>query len=297
MAKASGDIGVLSMADIGIVALALEVMEEFGQAPVRSVDEAEQCDSNADPEGMEHADAVSEDSEEEDEEESGWVTKDNLTSVLSNATSVSTIDSPAAATVKVACASTDFAVQNVCARLGVPILGCDGRLISEIRTYVLWCAGCMKRCLRQDKRFCPACGNATLQRISAQLDQATGKLKLFFKQNYQYRLKGTRHSLPKPKGGKHSLDPIVCEWQRVPQQRPTKKSLQRANPFAAGDPVGDATGALGGGGGGQLQTGLFPRHDLTSRAAVLGIKGGAPQWSRRNPNQSSGVGGRRKKKR
>ncbi|PAA60948.1 hypothetical protein BOX15_Mlig023801g1, partial [Macrostomum lignano] len=281
-AKASGDFSVLSMADIGIVALALQVMEELG-CPAKPPAATAAGDAAAEAareygnrmeemQDEQEEQSVSDPATDSEDEESGWVTMDNLASVLGNGSVVHASDS--AASCPVACASTDFAVQNVCARLGVPILSCEGRIIAEIRTHVLWCAGCYKRCLRPDKRFCPSCGHATLQRVSAQLDNATGQLQLFFKKNYQYRLKGTRYSLPKPRGGKHSLDPITCEWQRVPQQRPSKKTLQKANPFSV-----DAEAAAPGQ--------LFAQHDLSSRAAVLGIRGGLPHWSRRNPNEGT----------
>ncbi|CAG0915066.1 unnamed protein product, partial [Notodromas monacha] len=36
-------------------------------------------------------------------------------------------------------------------------------------------------------------------------------------------------SLPMPKGGKHSHNPLIAEGQRFPQQRPSRKSLQKMN--------------------------------------------------------------------
>lgn len=86
-------------------------------------------------------------------------------------------------------------------------------------------------------------------------------------------------SLPPPKGGKHSNNPILVEDQRMPQQRPSKKSLQKMcifdeNYVARASP--------------------FKIHDLTSRAAQLGIWGEVKPWNKRNPNE---VGKKFKKKR
>uniref|UniRef100_A0A1I8FGT4 Uncharacterized protein n=1 Tax=Macrostomum lignano TaxID=282301 RepID=A0A1I8FGT4_9PLAT len=133
-----------------------------------------------------------------EDEESGWLAS------LATARVVHASDS--AASCPVACASTDFAACRMCAaRFGVPILSCEGaRIIAEIRTHVLWCAaGCYKRCLRPDKRFCSIVRSRhSAQRAAVLFAEAAG--------------------------GKHSLDPITA----CRQQRPSKKTLQKANPFS-----------------------------------------------------------------
>lgn len=38
-------------------------------------------------------------------------------------------------------------------------------------------------------------------------------------------------SLPTPKGGKHANNPILCEDQRIPDQRPSRLARTKNNPL------------------------------------------------------------------
>jgi len=157
----------------------------------------------------------------------------------------------------VACMTSDFAMQNVLMQIGLNIIGVEGKLIRHVRNYVLWCYGCFKKTFKLDKKFCPSCGNQTLQRITASLGPSgTGglpQLQLHFSKNYVRKNKKPS-TLPTPKGGKHANNPIVCEDQPRPQQRPkqSKAAKMCSEDFDTYSP--------------------FPIHDVTSRAAKLGIR-------------------------
>lgn len=78
--------------------------------------------------------------------------------------------------------------------------------------------------------------------------------------------------MPKPQGGKHAHNPVLCEDQPRPDQRPSKKSLQKVD-ILSSDIIADMS--------------PFSINDVTSRAAQLGIRGRQqPQWSKRNPNEN-----------
>ena len=97
------------------------------------------------------------------------------------------------------------------------LLSVDGLLITRLKTWVLRCHACFKISTILDKTFCPSCGNATLIRTSVGVDQS-GKMKVFLKNNFQYKNRGTVYSIPAPKGGRHSNDLILREDQNEHQK-------------------------------------------------------------------------------
>lgn len=79
-------------------------------------------------------------------------------------------------------------------------------------------------------------------------------------------------SLPTPKGGKHSNNPILREDQPMPDQRASKLARQKNNPLNDDWIAGYSP---------------FVTRDVTSRSALLGIRPGSEMkyWMRRNPNE------------
>jgi RNA-binding protein NOB1 len=61
------------------------------------------------------------------------------------------------------------------------------------------------------KSFCPKCGNNTLNRVTATVQN--GQLTLFLKKNYQINNRGTQFSIPKHRGGRGN-DMILREDQK-----------------------------------------------------------------------------------
>ncbi|CAF1089087.1 unnamed protein product, partial [Didymodactylos carnosus] len=190
----------------------------------------------------------------DDDKDDGWITPSNIKVIRSKlVNNGETVDDNTMENLPVACITTDFSMQNVLIQLGIPVLSVDGLLIRTARSYVLKCHVCSGVTLAMTKRFCPECGNPTLQRASVTVD-SDGKR--HYHVNGRFRPK-PRESLPLPRGGKHSNNPIRVEDQPRPQNRPTKKSLMKRN-VLDDDYLADSS--------------PFSKHDIYSRAALLGIK-------------------------
>lgn len=80
-------------------------------------------------------------------------------------------------------------------------------------------------------------------------------------------------SLPTPKGGKHANNPILCEDQPIPDQRPSRLARIKNNPLDDDYIAGYSP---------------FVMRDINSKSAMLGIKsdGVVKYWMKRNPNES-----------
>jgi RNA-binding protein NOB1 len=114
-----------------------------------------------------------------------------------------------------------------------------GMVINKLKNWVLRCHACFHITTDTTKKFCPACGNSgTLLRASTQVDSKTGQMKVFLKENFTYRMRGTQFSVPLPKGGRRNNDLILREDQ-VEYKRAVKKheraivkqSRNPTNPF------------------------------------------------------------------
>jgi len=231
------------------------------------------------------SDKENEDEQCSDSDEEGWITPGNIKSKKDKLNQCDGYTEPQK--VEVACVTTDFAMQNVCKHLGLNIIGTDGRLIKETKNWILRCYGCFKLTPDMTKKFCPKCGNKTLKRVSVTVD-ANGAQQIHISTRKPLSCRGKKFSLPAPKGGKHAINPKLVEDQREPQQRLSKKALQKNNPL--GD---DFTAG----------TSPFVIKDVTSKSAMLGLHGrgkGNAQipgayWSRKNPNAVKKNTGNRKK--
>ena len=106
---------------------------------------------------------------------------------------------------RAACATTDFAMQNVILQMNLELLTIDGVRVRRLKTWVTRCAACFtiyggnddKKGKNGGRLFCDKCGSNTLQRIAASVDRNSGRLKLHMKKNYQSNTRGTKFSLPK----------------------------------------------------------------------------------------------------
>jgi len=233
------------------------------------------------------------DSEEEEEGEDGeddddsWITPSNLKDKKKQFTG--DFRGEQELKVTVACMTTDFAMQNVLKQIGLNILGTDGMVIRETKTWILRCYACFRTTPRMEKKFCPKCGNKTLKRVSVTVD-SEGKQQVHISTRRQLTSKGKRFSLPAPKGGKHAVNPRLVEDQREAQQRLSKKALLATNPSQDEFVPGNSP---------------FYIKDVTSKSAMLGLQGQGKgnaavpglYWDRKNPNAvKKNTGNRRKKK-
>ncbi|KAH9515684.1 Nin1 binding protein [Bulinus truncatus] len=236
-------------------------INEVPDQEAKNTDEADNCDT--DKETLEEVDNLeeSEDNEASDDED-GWITPSNITEVKRSMG----IETAQEENICIGCLTTDFAMQNVLIQMGLNILSVDGMLIKKAKSYVLRCFGCLRITKDTSKVFCPHCGNKTLKRLSTTIEQ-DGSIRYWLAKNYTIRTKGMKYALPKPQGGKHAVNPMLCADQPFPDQRPSKKSLQKID-ILSDDIIADMS--------------PFTVNDVTSRAAQLGITG--RQWMKRNPN-------------
>jgi len=188
-------------------------------------------------------------------DDDGWITPSNVKTVKSKALNNGASDNSEAIneTLPVACITTDFSMQNVLIQMGIPVLSVDGLLIRTARSYVLKCRVCPGVTRQMTKKFCPECGNPSLQRASVSVD-SSGQRHYYLTGRYRPK---PRQSLPLPSGGKHANNPIRVEGQPRPQNRPTKKSMMKRNALDDDYLAGSSP---------------FAVHDIYSRAATLGIK-------------------------
>lgn len=111
---------------------------------------------------------------------------------------------------RTACATTDFAMQNVLLQMNLPLLSVDGMKIRKLKNWVTRCGACYKIYTSSEYRiggygsrrlFCSHCGSDMMQRIACSVDGKTGRLRLHLSKKHKHNLRGTKFSLPKPGTG------------------------------------------------------------------------------------------------
>ena len=109
---------------------------------------------------------------------------------------------------RAACATTDFAMQNVILQMNLELLSVDGIKVRKLKSFVTRCGACFKVYTSQEntgplnrRLFCDKCGSDMMQRIAASVDGKTGRLRLHLSRRYKHNLRGTKFSLPKPGTG------------------------------------------------------------------------------------------------
>lgn len=110
---------------------------------------------------------------------------------------------------RAACATTDFAMQNVILQMNLELLSVDGVKVRKLKSWVTRCGACFKIYTNADnagplgskRLFCERCGSDFMQRIAASVDGKTGRLRLHLSKKYKHNLRGTKFSLPKPGTG------------------------------------------------------------------------------------------------
>lgn len=209
-----------------------------------------------------------EDEEDDEDDDSGWITPKNITAVKKDI-DVETLEQKP---VTVACLTMDFAMQNVLKQIGLNVVALDGRVIKQMRTFILRCHACFKTTSIMTKIFCPSCGNKTLKKVAVSLDEE-GNQQIHINFRKPISKKGKRFSLPMPQGGKHANNPILCEDQPVPDQRPSRLARTKNDPLQDDYIAGYSP---------------FIMRDVYSKSAMLGIRpdGGVKYWMKKNPNES-----------
>ena len=107
--------------------------------------------------------------------------------------------------------SADFTLQNVCMKMGIPILGVDGLRIKNIKNYILKCTVCNKFIFEINRQFCDSCGYPYLMRIGYNIF-ANGEIKIHDKKP-EPRKRGQIFDLPAPTNKRNGTVYILSEDQ------------------------------------------------------------------------------------
>lgn len=238
-----------------------------------------------DEESDEEESNVDDNTSEDESDGEGWITPSNLKQhKLKKNFFASEEEHELPEDVQVACITADFSIQNVLMHIGLPVMGVDGKLIRHIKTFILRCHACFRTTSIMTKLFCPNCGNKTLKKVSVTVNP-DGTQKIWINTKKPISKRGTKYSLPTPKGGKHGRNPILVADQREAKRFSSKMSRKKVNP---------------------LHEDYDPDHmpfavrDVYSRAAQLGYIGGRNYhhyyWEKKNPNEPQKRIGKKKKK-
>lgn len=245
--------------------------EKFNEilAPVKSNDADKPAveENDDDDEEDDESDASSDctDSDGDESDLTSWITPGNLVEVKS----LYGKDAAEEQEVRVACMSTDYAIQNVLKQINLNIAALDGRIIRNMRTYILRCYACFKTTSLMTKMFCPNCGHKTLKRVAVSLDE-NGQQVIHINLRRPLTAKGKNQSIPRPRGGKHSCNPILFEDQPIPKQMPSRVARTKTNAMEEDYVAGFSP---------------FVRRDVDSKSALLRAKSGTTslkQWARNN---------------
>ena len=179
-----------------------------------------------------------------------WITVDNLKTVQARDGQRYAYAPDASTTV--ACLTTDYAMQSVLMQMGLKLLGADGMLLRSVKQcvagarflhlarahvhhmlppapfgsplipsapcrWVLRCSGCFTQQGSLEAQFCSKCGNNSLVRLQAVLNQH-GHQRILPEQRAPARVRstnvrGTKFPLPMPKTGRHAQNLILAEDQ------------------------------------------------------------------------------------
>ncbi|CAG9466552.1 unnamed protein product [Pedinophyceae sp. YPF-701] len=131
-------------------------------------------------------------------------------------------------------ATADFAMQNVIVQMGLRLVTPDGRRIRELATYALRCTACAAVVRDMSRLFCPRCGNQALDKVQVRVGP-DGAEQIGVRRRHITR--GTKYSLPMPRGGKGGKDPVLREDVLMQRQR-------RGRNGVAGARRGDAVDAF-----------------------------------------------------
>ncbi|KAF8551480.1 hypothetical protein OG21DRAFT_1417902 [Imleria badia] len=195
------------------------------------------------------------------------------------------------------CMTADFAMQNVLLQMGLTLVGTEGRRIQKVKTWVLRCHACFKICKDNSKQFCPSCGNPTLLRASVTLSSPNAAadapvMELHLKKNFQYKLRGTKYSIPAPRPGSAKTGPgegLILREDQLEYMRAKK----RADNKRERDEQRMLKGLVDRGGEGGIAVGSWSDPDWIpgilggSTKGRSGGKDGIPQigYGRNNPNE------------
>ncbi|BFZ58654.1 20S-pre-rRNA D-site endonuclease nob1 [Savitreella phatthalungensis] len=201
------------------------------EAPVSSADEPSTTDGPSttdEPTTTQEDEAPAEEAEadeEDDDDDEGWITPSNIGKHKVADDDNTTASAGEEKVMKVACASADYAMQNVLLQIGLNLISSEGKRITSVRTWVLRCYACFKTTRHMDKKFCPSCGGATLLRTATSTD-SRGQQRVHLKRNFQYNTRGTVYAIPSTKAGTANMkgrDNLVLRADQRELQKQEKR--------------------------------------------------------------------------
>ncbi|KAI6241182.1 RNA-binding protein NOB1 [Aphelenchoides fujianensis] len=272
ISKKTGDYPALSLTDLKLLALAHDLHVRYAgketiNYEVKSLldvieDERPDAATEKTPFGfVMPSNAANGESDEDEDDDEGWVDESNLVSVLGEEYGVADkIDGH----MPVAVISSDFALQNVLMHMKMHLVSIEGLVIKQLKSFVLRCRqvpvfltpflstcfrACYKLTSRMEREFCQKCGNKSLDRVAVSVD-SDGHVQVHLNRQKMENKRATAPQMRTIKGGKHDNPDKFFEDQRMPQNRASKMAELQ-------DSMGDAP---------------FAKHDVTSRSAILGIR-------------------------
>ncbi|KAL0049240.1 hypothetical protein WJX82_009412 [Trebouxia sp. C0006] len=132
-------------------------------------------------------------------------------------------------------AEEDLAEQELAgllSKMGLRLVAPNGMRIKQLSRWVLRCSACFKITKEPGRLFCPHCGNSTLEKVEAVIGP-DGTEQYGVRKRFNTR--GTRYSLPKPKGGYQKNAPILREdvlMQKLNKRRNRKPKDEAVDAFA-----------------------------------------------------------------
>lgn len=163
------------------------------------------------------------------DEDLPWITVENLPKVRA-AEATSRFSYEPDANTPVCCTTTDYAMQSVLLQINLKLLGVDGMVMKSVKQWVLRCSGCFTVHRDMGRSFCSKCGNSSLVRLMAVVDEA-GQTRVLSERGAPARVKstntrGTKYSLPAPQVGRHARNLILAEDQLVEAREKARKQGQ-----------------------------------------------------------------------
>ncbi|VUZ94173.1 RNA-binding protein NOB1, putative [Plasmodium vivax] len=136
---------------------------------------------------------VAEAAEQEEEEEGAqWISINNYY------TQNADVNMKEKFTPKVACVTTDYAMQNVLYQIGLNVITMDGYKINSIKLWGHICTSCYTFIKKSSLLFCSKCGNNNLRKVNVVVDNKLKKLVVKIPQ-FRVNTKNTIYSIPKKK--------------------------------------------------------------------------------------------------
>lgn len=127
--------------------------------------------------------------------------------------------------------TADFAMQNVLLQMGLQLATRDGMRINRLSRWAIRCSACFFVSKEVGRLFCPRCGNMTMDKVEVTVGADGAE---YYGARKRHILRGTKYSLPKPRGGRNANNPILREDELMQKlkRRSNKKKKDAADPFA-----------------------------------------------------------------